>query len=81
MYSPEINEYLRALNFTVEYSEIEYIMNCSPQVFRLKFEGIEDAYSRYKMYTNDGHTWDVFVKNKYQEGNEGNDGRNNYWNN
>lgn len=66
MYSNEINDYLQARNFNVEYEEIENIMNCSPQVFRLKFEGIEDKHSRFRLYTHDNFTWDVFVLNKYQ---------------
>ena len=66
MYSDEINDYLAKRNFNVAYDEIEDMRLSSPQLNRIKFEGVEGDYSRYKIATNDNHTWDVFVKNKEQ---------------
>lgn len=66
MYSNEINDYLQTRNFNITYDEIDMIKDCSPQLFKIKFEGVEDKYSRYRLYTHDNFTWDVFVLNKYQ---------------
>lgn len=58
MYSWEIEEYLKQRNYNITPLEFMAIINTSPQIKDVYFQG-GDEYDKFKMCTDDEYNWNI----------------------
>lgn len=64
MYSYEIDDLFRQLNYKLESYNILYnIQNNSPQISRIKVEQYLEKETKYFVQTNDNYQWYIYIKN------------------
>lgn len=64
MYSYEINETLKFLNYNIDSKTYIDICNTSLQISRVKYDSYD---SKYEIWTNDNYYWKINVYRKEHE--------------
>lgn len=64
MYSYEIQKYLEGKDYKLTLDEYYNLVDSSPQIVGIKFEGLFDFYHKKTLSTLDGYSWGIHVLNK-----------------
>lgn len=64
MYSYEIQKYLEGKGYKLTLNEYYDLVDNSPQIVGIKFEGLFDFFHKKTLSTLDGYSWGIYVLNK-----------------
>jgi len=64
MYSYEIQSYLESKGYKLTLDDYYNLVDSSPQIVGIKFEGLFDFYHKKTLSTLDGCSWGIYVLNK-----------------
>ena len=64
MYSYEIKKYLEDKDYKLTLDEYYNLVNNSPQIIDVKFEGIYDFFHKKTISTSDDYSWGIYILNR-----------------
>ena len=64
MYSYEIQQYLEGKGYKLTLNEYYNLINSSPQIVGVKFEGLFDFFHKKTISTSDGYNWGIYILNR-----------------